>query len=119
MTGPFANTVTNIGKKRNKYGAIKTMVDGVTFDSKAEAARYGVLKSLQKGNLISGLELQPRYDFALHGVKMGFYKADFRYLDNRTGEIICEDVKGMKTPVYRLKKKMMKAFHGIDITEIQ
>lgn len=105
-------------KKRTKYGAIKTMVDGVTFDSKAEAARYGALKAMQRGSLISGLELQPRYDFALHGVKMGCYKADFRYRDNRTGEIILEDVKGILTPVYRLKKKMLKAFYGIDITEI-
>ena len=113
MNSPFA------GKKRNKYGAIKTMVDGVTFDSKAEAARYGVLKAMQRGSLISGLELQPRYDFALHGVKMGFYKADFRYHDNRTGETIVEDVKGKATTVYRLKKKMTKAFHGVDITEIQ
>ena len=101
-----------------KYGNRITEVDGIKFQSAAEAARYGVLKAMQRGSLISGLELQPRYDFALHGVKMGFYKADFRYRDNRTGEIICEDVKGMKTPVYRLKKKMLKAFYGIDITEI-
>jgi len=122
MTGPFANTVTNLGKKRNKYGAIKTMVDGVTFDSKAEAARYGVLKALQKGNLISGLELQPKYRIEFGGVKICAIIPDFRYHDNRTGEMVVEDVKSpatAKNRAYRIKVKLLKAFYKIDITEIQ
>jgi hypothetical protein len=107
--------------RRNKYGAIKTMVDGVVFDSKAEAARYGVLKALQKGNLISGLELQPKYRIEFGGVKICDFIPDFRYHDNRTGEIVVEDVKSPSTAknrAYRIKVKLLKAFYGIDITEI-
>ncbi len=107
--------------KRNKYGAVKTEVDGIKFDSKAEAKRYMELKLLEKAGEISGLQLQPRYDFSLNGVKIGFYKADFYYIDGDGVEVpykeVVEDVKGMKTPVYRLKKKLMKAMHGIDILE--
>ena len=66
---------------------------------------------------IDSLQLQPRYDFAVNGVKLGFYKADFAYLDTATEKLIIEDVKGVKTSVYRLKKKLMKAIHGIDILE--
>ena len=102
----------------SKYGAIKTVVDGITFASKREAKRYSELKLLERYDEISELELQPRYDFRLNGMFIGFYKADFRYRNNRTGEIIIEDSKGMATPVYRLKKKMMKAFHNIEVTEV-
>ena len=102
-------------KYRSKYNAVKTTVDGIKFDSKAEARRYSELKLLLKVKTIADLELQPRYDFVVNGVKIGFYKADFRYkIGNR---IIIEDVKGVKTPVYNLKKKLMKAIHGIDILE--
>lgn len=100
---------------RNKYRAIKTVVDGIKFDSKAEARRYSVLKILEKAGEISSLELQPKYDLVINGTKVGFYKADFRYV--RDGELIVEDVKGMKTPIYNLKKKMIKAIYGIDILE--
>lgn len=101
---------------RNKYNAKKTVVDGITFDSIKESRRYLELKLLQTAGHISNLELQPRYDFELNGVKMGFYKADFRYLDRSLGQIT-EDCKGFKTPIYNLRKKMMLAFHGIDIME--
>jgi Protein of unknown function (DUF1064). len=87
---------------RNKYKAIKTSVDGIKFDSKKEAARYVQLKLLAKSGAIQSLELQPKYDLMVNGVKCGFYKADFRYYEN--GACIVEDVKGFKTPVYNLKK---------------
>jgi hypothetical protein len=51
----------------------------------------------------------------LNGVKICSYSADFRYQDGL--ELVVEDVKGYKTPVYNLKKKMMKAFHSIEIFE--
>ncbi len=101
--------------KRNKYGAIKTVVDGFKFDSKKEAARYSQLKLLVKAGVVTKLELQPRYDLIINTVKCGFYKADFRYFEN--GKEVVEDVKGMKTPVYNLKKKLIKAIYGIEIFE--
>jgi len=105
----------------SKYRAIKTVVDGITFDSKAEARRYGELRLLVKANAIFCLELQPRYDIVVQGQKICFYKADFRYKESHDYDApwIVEDVKGMKTPVYNLKKKLMKACHGIDIVEVK
>jgi hypothetical protein len=102
----------------NKYHAKKTVVDGITFDSKKEARRY---EAIRRDPSISKLELQPKYDLLAHDlqtgqpVKVGYYKADFRYLQN--GETVVEDVKGVKTPIYRLKKKMVEATHGIEIKE--
>lgn len=100
---------------KNKYRAIKTTVDGITFDSKKEAARYEELKLLEKAGEIMYLTLQPRFDLIVNGVKCGFYKADFQYL--AIGKTVVEDVKGVKTPVYNLKKKMIKAIYGFDIFE--
>jgi len=101
-----------------KYHNQKTDVDGYTFDSKAEANRYCDLKLLQKAKRICDLELQPRFDLTVNSVKIGFYKADFAYTEVENGERIVEDVKGVMTPVYRLKKKLVKALHGIEIREI-
>lgn len=100
---------------RNKYRAIKTIVDGIKFDSKKEARRYQELKLLEKSGEITNLTLQPRFDLIINDVKCGFYKADFQY--ETAFESIVEDVKGMKTPVYNLKKKLIKAIYGIEIFE--
>ena len=100
---------------RNKYGAIKTTVDGIKFDSKKEAARYQVLKLMEKSGDIFDLVLQPKFDLIVNGTKIGFYKADFQYTN--AFAVVVEDVKGMKTPIYNLKKKMIKAIYGFDIFE--
>ena len=105
--------------RRNKYGAKKTTVFGITFHSKKEANRYLFLKSMFDAKKISNLELQPRFDIHVSGKYIAFYKADFRYSYN--GKTIIEDVKGGKatqTSTYRLKKKLVEAIHGIKITEI-
>ncbi len=101
----------------NKYRAKRTLVDGITFASKKEAARYEVLKILEKAREIKILKLQPRYDFNVDGMYIGFYKGDFLYFDNVKKEQILEDCKGFKTPIYQLKKKLVKALYGIDIYE--
>ena len=103
--------------KKNKYGAKKTVVDGIKFDSKRESERYKELKLLEKAGEISRLRLQQRFDFEVNGVRLGFYKADFVYDEKGRQFVTVEDVKGFKTPVYNLKKKLMKAIHGIDILE--
>lgn len=100
---------------KNKYNAKKTTVDGIQFDSKKEAKRYVVLAKLEQVGLISNLVLQPRFDLIINGLKCGFYKADFEYIKQSVR--IVEDVKGMKTPIYNLKKKLVKAIHGVDILE--
>lgn len=100
---------------RSKYGAKKTVVDGITFDSQAEATRYGVLKVIQAAGLITGLRLQVPYQITVNGKKVCRYVADFVYIEN--GKEVVEDVKGMKTPVYNLKKKLMEAVFGVVIFE--
>lgn len=64
---------------------------------------------------ISDLELQPKYPIHINGIHCFTYVADFRYVE--AGKTITEDVKGMKTPVYRLKKRCVEASYGIQITE--
>lgn len=103
---------------RSKYGAQKTTVDGIEFDSKAEARRYGELRLLERAGRIKNLERQVRYDLEVNGVKIGFYKADFRYWDQASSQQVVEDVKGMRTPVFAIKAKLMKALHRVDIIEI-
>ena len=101
----------------SKYGAIAVEVDGIRFASKREAARYGLLRVLEGAGQISGLVLQPRFPLVVEGEKICTYVADFQYTDCTTGAVITEDCKGMKTPVYRLKAKLLKALHGIAILE--
>lgn len=105
-------------KRPSKFGAVKTTVDGIEFDSKAEAKRYSELKLLERAGKIKNLERQPRYDLEVNGVKIGFYKADFRYWDQASSQQIVEDVKGMRTPVFAIKAKLMKALHRVEIVEI-
>ncbi len=94
-----------------KYHAKKTVVDGITFDSKKEATRYIVLRDAQERGEIKGLELQVKFDL-LPTIKLPnetlrkkAYKADFVYWEN--GRQIVEDVKGFKTPTYSLKKHLL------------
>ena len=111
-----------------KYKNKKTVIDGITFDSKKEAERYKVLKSMQDDGMIFELECQPK--FALipsqyfetigkreRGVD---YVADFRYKD-RLGQIIVEDVKSAitaKDKAYRIKRKLVKYLHDVEIVEV-
>lgn len=102
----------------SKYRSVKTVVDGIVFDSRKEAFRYNALKLLVKAGEISDLELQPVFQVELNGRKICRYKADFRY--TRSGETIVEDVKSAYTrtlPVYRLKKKLVEAQFGLKILE--
>lgn len=110
----------------SKYGAKKTVFQGITFDSQKEAQRYAELSLLQRGKAISDLRLQVKFDLlpAQKGAdgkvieKAVSYVADFTYVDKRTGEYIVEDTKGVKTKDYILKRKMMLYFHGIRIREV-
>ena len=103
----------------SKYKNAKTVVDGIKFDSKGEAARYRELVLLQNAGKIDGLELQVPFvliDKSKYGRKVT-YKADFTYHDSETGEYIVEDFKGVRTPVYRLKRRLMAEVLGIVIFE--
>ena len=99
----------------SKFNNQKTVVDNITFDSGKEAARYQDLKLLLKAGEISDLELQPTYVMIVNKQKICSYRADFRYKEN--GKQITEDVKGVRTSLYRLKKKLLKACYGIEVCE--
>lgn len=101
-----------VGKKRNKYGARKTVLDGITFDSQREAQRYATLKLLARSGDYADLKLQPRYPLMVGGVKIADYVADFEYRDTVTGATITEDVKGVETAVFKLKRKFFEAQYG-------
>ena len=96
-----------------KYNARATTIDGIRFASKAEAARYTELKLLQEAGEIEALELQPRFEIwsainqIANKIDRIHYIADFKYFQD--GRTIVEDVKGVLTPVYRMKKKMFLA----------
>lgn len=107
--------------RRSKYRAERTEVGGIVFASRREAARYEALLTEQKSGAITGLEVQPQYPLSVvqpSGVTVviGRYIADFRY--QRDGRMVVEDAKGMRTEVYRLKKKIVEAQYGIEIVEV-
>lgn len=102
--------------KRSKYGNVKTQVDGITFDSKREANRYCELKLMEREGSIKDLQLQVPYEIQVNGKKVCKYIADFVYVENDKQKI--EDAKGKRTAVYQIKKKLMRAVHGIEIEEV-
>ena len=101
-----------------KYKNVKTVLDGITFDSKKEATRYAELMLLQRSGLIQNLRLQVPFELIPKqaGERAVRYIADFTYTEN--GETVVEDVKGVRTDVYRLKKKLMLKVHGLRIKEV-
>jgi len=103
--------------KASKFGNEKTVVGGITFDSKKEAARFQDLLLMQKAGVIEDLWRQMSYELCVNGKKVCVYIADFNYVDVKTGTIITEDCKGYRTKEYRLKAKMFEAQYGRKILE--
>lgn len=121
-------------RPRSKYKAVKTVVDGITFDSRKEAKRYIALRELEKAGEIHDLRRQVRYTLIPEqrlpdvvgprgGITKGkllerecSYVADFVYTLPDGGTVI-EDCKGFRTPEYKLKRKLMLWLHGVSITE--
>lgn len=100
----------------NKYHNIKTVVDGITFDSKREAFYYRLFKKQEELGHIKDLKLQVPFKFILNGKKIFTYKADFTYINSNCDNYLqVVDVKGVQTPVFKLKKKLIEAQHGIVI----
>lgn len=105
---------------RGKFGSKRCTVQGEAFDSKAEANRWLQLLDMQRRGQISGLIRQPRFPLEVNGIHLADYYADFQYYTSGGGKII-EDVKAKSgvtcTQVYKLKKKLVFACHGVRITE--
>lgn len=103
-----------------KYSnAPSTNDQGESFQSKLEMRRWQELTILQKAGEISELERQVTYRLDVNGYHIAKYIADAVYKD-KNGNLIVEDTKSVATatPTYKLKKRLMKAIHGIDILEV-
>lgn len=108
--------LTGAMSARRKYKNIPEVVDGFTFDSRLEAKRYGELKLLEKAGEICRLKMQTRWDLQVNNVHIAYYFSDFDYLE--AGKLVVEDCKGLETPVFRIKAKMLFAQYGIEIVRI-
>ena len=120
--------------KNNKYSNQKVTIDGETFDSKREAKRYCELKLLERAGEIRHLRRQEKfllipsqYEEVIDAKgkpkqkcieRECVYIADFVYQDFRTGELVVEDTKGVRTKEYIIKRKLMLKEYGIKISEI-
>ena len=113
--------------RRSKYGAVATTVNGIRFASKREAVRYRELRLMERAGFITNLRWQVPFSLFGHRHRKGLhfnivqiatYKADFVYTDMKTGESVVEDVKGVRTPVYKLKKRWFEAQEGRTIQEV-
>jgi len=118
--GKIRNPIRLPGKK-SKYRAVRTEIDGIVFDSKREAAYYSNLKSQEIVGFIKGLVAdKSKLKFSLWAgpdrQEVCKYEADFSFFE-LDGRFRVVDVKGFKTPIYRLKKKLFRACYGFDITE--
>lgn len=106
----------------NKYRNTKIISNGIKYDSKKESRRGNELKLLEKSGIIKDLkmqvkfELQPSYKFKGKTIRSINYIADFTYIQN--GELIVEDVKGIQTDSFKIKKKIFEYKYGIEINII-
>ncbi len=106
-------------KRGNKYKAQRTLLDGVCFDSKAEAAYYACLKLRQKAGEVEDVEMQRSYALTINGVLVCSYRADFVFWDVAMKRRRVIDVKGVVTPVFRIKQKLMTACHGLEVEVVK
>lgn len=108
----------------NKYHNKKIIYDGIKFDSIKEKNRYIELKLLERAGLIKDLklqyefELQPTFILNKKKIRKISYIADFYYFDNKLNDYVIEDTKGMRTDVYKIKKKMFEYKYKREINEL-
>lgn len=110
--------VEDVSPSPSKLHNVRTSVDGITFDSLLEARRYGELKIEVMASTITDLEVHKPFSLNVNGIHICDYESDFVY--RRDGKFVVEDVKSKPTVtrLYRVKKKLMRAIHGIEIQEV-
>lgn len=100
----------------NKYSNCPVTVDGEHYDSKREMLYHQDLKNLQRAGEIRNLKRQPKYLLEVGGMKIATYIADFSYEEKGRTKVV--DVKSpitARNPAFKLKQKLMRAIHGIDV----
>lgn len=107
-----------LNRRGNKYHAVRSEEDGYTFDSLRERRRYLVLRARLIAGEITDLTVHPAWELVVNGQKISRFTGDFSYRE--AGALVVEDVKAAvtKTRAYVIRKKLMKALHGITITEV-
>lgn len=105
--------------KTGKYGNVRTEYAGLKFDSRAEARRAAELELLERAGKIRGLCRQVRFPLKVNDQLITTYICDFQYFDTVTGRKVIEDVKGVRTREYVIKKKLMRAIYEIEISEVE
>lgn len=117
----LARSLGALGKPKRKFGNVPTVVDGESFHSKREAARWLFLKTLGLAGRIRNLRRQVKYKLEVNGVLICTWKADFVYeeldLKAQQWNEVVEDVKGYPNDRWPMKKKLMLACHGVQIRE--
>jgi len=98
-------------KKRHKYGAKKTVWDGKSYPSKAEAERAAYLHALKCAGEVLGYIEQPKWEL---GVRENVYRPDF-LVWYRDGRVVAEDVKGAESPKFRRDKRMWARYSWIPL----
>ena len=97
-------------RREHKYGAKRTLYNGEWYDSKKEAAQAAELDLRVRAKDIHGYERQVKFDLEVRGVIVARYVADF-LVHHHNGNLEVVEVKGMHTPVWKLKKKMFEALY--------
>lgn len=95
--------------RSNKFGAKRTVRDGITFHSKAEADRWSELCLLEKAGVVRNLERQVKFPLKVNGQLIATYYADFVYFEGERS--ITEDKKGHRTREYIMKRKLFEALY--------
>jgi hypothetical protein len=118
LTFPLPKLKASLKMRATRLGIV-----GEWFGSTKEAKRWIALKQMELAGAITGLQRQPEFQLLMESrlsseeTDCGKYLADFMYTDVAAKRRVIEDCKGMRTPVYRLKKKIVEALYDITITE--
>lgn len=105
------------GKRPNKFGARKTTLDGVTFDSAGEAKRWSVLRLMERAGEIEHLRRQCQFPLYVGDWLIGHYIADFVFF--RDGRRVVQDFKGATTPLFNWKALHFAAQYGQEIEVVK
>lgn len=122
LVAAAARETSKPARGESKYHNQLTDTPDGTFDSKREAIRWGELKLLEKGGLVTGLQRQVRFKLFSTTITGGValletYVADFVYVEIPEGRFVVEDTKGAITQTYQRKRRLMKQLYGITILE--
>ena len=114
---PFTSAAAPSQKAwKNKYRAQPVVTDEGRFASKKEYADWCALKLREKAGLITHLQRQVKFPLSVNAQLVTTFIADAVFFEN--GKRVVVDSKGVQTPVYRLKKKLMRALLNIEVQEI-